>query len=198
MSATPTRLFPWHATFYLYACVLKIYFSPQLLHRYSVVYKDQMVASAIAAAAAATAAAAAAEKKQPGSVPGTSGVGADSTNSTAAIAAAAAAFDDDDEDEEEEDPTVVELERRIRELGGTGIVYCRTKAVCNTVYNDLLDRGVNAELYHGVSNCLRQAIHTRRGARKRHFVLCCLNAGPNFNSTSKMHDPLQRPLQYRC
>lgn len=163
-------------------------------------YKDQMVASAIAAAAAATAAAAAAEKKQLGSVPGTSGAGAgaDSTNSTAAIAAAAAAFDDDAEDEEEEDPTVVELERRIRELGGTGIVYCRTKAVCNTVYNDLLDRGVNAELYHGVGNCLRQAIHTRRGARKRHFVLCCLNAGPNFNSTSKMHDPLQRPLQHRC
>lgn len=153
-----------------------------------------MVASAIAAAAAATAAAAAAEKKQLGSVPGTSGAGADSTNSTAA----AAAFDDDDDDEEEEDPTVVELERRIRELGGTGIVYCRTKAVCNTVYNDLLDRGVNAELYHGVSNCLRPAIHTRRGARKRHFVLCCLNAGPNFNSTSKMHDPLQRPLQHRC
>lgn len=180
-----------------------MHFSPQLLHRYSVVYKDQMVASAAAAAAAATAAAAAAaEKKQLGSVPGTSGAGAGSTNSTAAIAAAiaaaAAAFDDDDEDEEEEDPTVVELERRIRELGGTGIVYCRTKAVCNTVYNDLLDRGVNAELYHGVSNCLRQGIHTRRGARKRHFVLCCLNAGPNFNSTSKMHDPLQRPLQYRC
>ena len=58
--------------------------------------------------------------------------------------------DDDDDEEEEEDPTVVELERRIRDLGGTGIVYCRTKAVCNTVHNDLIDRGINAELYHGV------------------------------------------------
>jgi hypothetical protein len=39
-----------------------------------------------------------------------------------------------EDDEPPVDPTIIELERRIRSIGGTGIVYCRTKAACNTVY----------------------------------------------------------------